>query len=112
VNLVREHGCRAGVAICPATPPAVFGEQGVDLALVMTVNPGWGGQAYIPSEDKIARTAALAGDAIVQVDGGIDERTAPGVVAAGATLLVAGSAVFGSDDPAAAYARILASAVG
>lgn len=112
VNLIREHGCRAGVAICPATPPAVFGEQSVDLALVMTVNPGWGGQAYIPSEDKVARTAALAGDAIVQVDGGIDERTAPGVVAAGATLLVAGSAVFGSDDPAAAYTRILAAAVG
>jgi ribulose-phosphate 3-epimerase len=110
VNLIRDHGLRAGVAVCPATPPGVFGEQPVDLALVMTVNPGWGGQAYIPSEDKIRRTAALAGDAVVQVDGGVDVRTAPGVVAAGATLLVAGSAVFGADDPAAAYTAILAAA--
>jgi ribulose-phosphate 3-epimerase len=110
VNLIREAGCRAGVAVCPATPPGVFGEQPVDLALVMTVNPGWGGQAYIPSESKITRVANLASGAIVQVDGGIDEHTAPGVVAAGATLLVAGSAVFGTDDPAAAYTRILAAA--
>ena len=107
VNLIREHGCRAGVAVCPATPPGVFGETSVDLALAMTVNPGWGGQAYIAgSEGKIARIAALSGGALVEVDGGIDEHTAPGVVAAGARLLVAGSAVFGADDPAAAFTRI------
>ena len=111
VNLIREHGCRAGVAVCPATPPGVFGETSVDLALAMTVNPGWGGQAYIAgSEGKIARIAALSGGALVEVDGGIDEHTAPGVVAAGARLLVAGSAVFGADDPAAAYTRIAAAA--
>jgi ribulose-phosphate 3-epimerase len=119
VNLIREQGCRAGVAICPATPPTVFVEQRVDLALVMSVNPGWGGQKYIPSEDKIARVARLASpvrdgssdeSAIIQVDGGIDERTAPLVVAAGARLLVAGAAVFGSPDPGTAYTRILAAA--
>lgn len=111
VNLIREHGCRAGVAVCPATPPGVFGETSVDLALAMTVNPGWGGQAYIAgSEGKIARIAALSGGALVEVDGGIDEHTAPGVVAAGARLLVAGSAVFGADDPAEAYTRIAAAA--
>lgn len=111
VNLIREHGCRAGVAVCPATPPGVFGETSVDLALAMTVNPGWGGQAYIAgSEGKIARIAALSDGALVEVDGGIDEHTAPGVVAAGARLLVAGSAVFGADDPAEAYTRIAAAA--
>lgn len=111
VDLIREHGCRAGVAVCPATAPAVFGETALDLALVMTVNPGWGGQAYIAgSEDRVARAHALAPQAVVEVDGGIDETTAPAVVAAGATLLVAGSAVFGAADPAAAYAAIAAAA--
>jgi len=112
VNLIRDGGCRAGVAVCPATPPAVFGETSVDLALVMTVNPGWGGQPYIAgSEGKVARSRALVGDGpLVQVDGGIDARTAPEVVRAGANLLVAGSAVFGAADPAAAYAEIDAAA--
>jgi ribulose-phosphate 3-epimerase len=112
VNLIRDHGCRAGVAVCPATPPGVFGETSLDQALVMTVNPGWGGQAYIVgSEDKVARAAALVADGtIVEVDGGIDAHTAPEVVRAGATLLVAGSAVFGAADPAAAYAEIDAAA--
>ena len=112
VNLIRDQGCRAGVAVCPATPPGVFGETSLDQALVMTVNPGWGGQAYIAgSGGKVRRSAALVPPGtIVEVDGGIDEETAPEVVAAGATLLVAGSAVFGADDPAAAYARIAAAA--
>jgi ribulose-phosphate 3-epimerase len=111
VDLIRNHGCRAGVAVCPATSPGVFGETGVDLALAMTVNPGWGGQAFIAgSEDKITRVAALARGAIIEVDGGIDVDTAPAVVAAGARLLVAGSAVFGAPDPAAAYTEIVAAA--
>lgn len=111
VDLVREHGCRAGVAVCPATPPEVLHEAAPDLALVMTVNPGWGGQAFIAgSQDKVARAAALVPTATVAVDGGVDVATAPGVVAAGASLLVAGSAVFGADDPAAAYAAIVAAA--
>ncbi len=72
----------------------------------MTVNPGWGGQAFIAgSPDKVARLKPLVGEAKIEVDGGIDTATAGSVAAAGASLFVAGSAVFGADDPAAAYAR-------
>ena len=73
----------------------------------MTVNPGWGGQAFIPSSlDKIERLRALLGDGPdLEVDGGIDAATAGPAAAAGATLFVAGSALFGAPDPAAAYTR-------
>jgi ribulose-phosphate 3-epimerase len=110
VQAIREAGCRAGVAVFPATPPAVFAELDVDQALCMTVNPGWGGQAFIgTSLDKVARIRALIGDDVdLEVDGGIDARTAGPCAQAGATLFVAGSAVFGADDPAAAYAEIAA----
>jgi ribulose-phosphate 3-epimerase len=75
----------------------------------MSVNPGWGGQRFIPaSPGKLERVRGVVGaDVVVEVDGGIDEETSPTVVGAGATLLVAGSAVFGSPDPAAAYRRIV-----
>lgn len=108
LDKIRQAGCRAGLAVNPATPPAVFGEVAVDLALCMTVNPGWGGQRFIPtSTDKVRRIRGLIGpDAHLEVDGGIDATTAPEVAQAGATFLVAGSAVFGADDPAAAYRRI------
>ena len=77
----------------------------------MTVNPGWGGQSFIPSSpDKVARLMPLVGDARIEVDGGIDAATAGSVAAAGATLFVAGSAVFGADDPAAAYTEIASAA--
>jgi len=80
----------------------------VDLALCMTVNPGWGGQSFIPgSERKVARLRALRGDgAPITVDGGIDADTAGACAQAGATLFVAGSSVFGGDDPAAAYRKV------
>jgi len=109
---IREAGCRAGVAIVPSTPPAIFGEVAPDLALCMTVNPGWGGQKFIASSlTKLERMAALLGDgAELEVDGGIDASTAGGCAEAGATMFVAGSAIFGSDDPAAAYAEIAAAA--
>jgi ribulose-phosphate 3-epimerase len=82
-----------------------------DLILCMTVNPGWGGQPFIAdSPDKVTRLRALAGDAAIEVDGGVDAGTAPLVADAGATLFVAGSAVFGSDDPAEAYREIAAAA--
>jgi len=112
LELIREHGCRAGLAINPGTAPAAYAEVDVDIALCMTVNPGWGGQAFIPSSpDKIRRVRALAGaDADVGVDGGIDATTAGPCVEAGATLLVAGSAIFGAPDPGAAYAAIAAAA--
>jgi ribulose-phosphate 3-epimerase len=111
---VREAGCRAGLAICPATPVTAVHEvlDDVDLVLCMTVNPGWGGQAFIPaSPDKIARLRELLHDeTVLEVDGGIDERTAGACAAAGASLLVAGSAVFGRDDPGAAVEAIAAAA--
>jgi ribulose-phosphate 3-epimerase len=107
---IRRHGCRAGLAVNPGTPPEVFGEVAPDIALCMTVNPGWGGQAFIPASlDKIRRIRALVGDAAdVEVDGGVDTSTAGPCAAAGATLLVAGSAVFRSEDPGAAYQEIAA----
>jgi ribulose-phosphate 3-epimerase len=84
----------------------------VDLALCMTVNPGWGGQPFIEtSPEKVRRIAALlAPGTELEVDGGIDAGTAPACAEAGATLFVAGSAVFGSKDPAAAYRAIARSA--
>jgi ribulose-phosphate 3-epimerase len=110
---VRELGCLAGVAINPGTPVEAVGElRGMaDIVLCMTVNPGWGGQSFIEtSPDKVERLVPLAGAARIEVDGGVDPRTAGPLAAAGAHLFVAGSAIFGADDPAAAYAEIAAAA--
>jgi ribulose-phosphate 3-epimerase len=106
---IRETGCRASLAVCPSTPLAFYAEVEVDQALCMTVNPGWGGQAFIPrSLDRIARLRALIGDeADLEVDGGIDADTAGPCAEAGATLFVAGTAVFGAADPARAYAELV-----
>jgi ribulose-phosphate 3-epimerase len=95
----RELGVRVGVAVNPATPVTVLEHvlDEVDLVLVMSVNPGFGGQRFIPATvDKVARLRALIGDrtADVQVDGGIIAGNAAAIVAAGANVLVAGSAVF------------------
>jgi ribulose-phosphate 3-epimerase len=106
---IRELGCLAGVAINPGTPVEAVAElRGLaDLALCMTVNPGWGGQAFIEgSPDKVSRLAPLVGGAKIEVDGGIDAATAGPIAAAGASLFVAGSAVFGAAEPAAAYTEI------
>ena len=107
---IRAAGCRAGLAVCPSTPLAVYGEVRADQALCMTVNPGWGGQEFIPrSLDRIERLRALiADDADLEVDGGIDSETAGPCAQAGATLFVAGTAIFGAPDPAAAYAELAA----
>jgi ribulose-phosphate 3-epimerase len=110
---IRELGCLAGIAINPGTPVEAIAElRGLaDIVLCMTVNPGWGGQAFIPgSPDKVSRLKPLAGHAKIEVDGGIDASTASSVAAAGASLFVAGSAVFGADDPATAYAEIVSAA--
>jgi ribulose-phosphate 3-epimerase len=110
---IRELGCLAGIAINPGTPVETLTElRGLaDLVLCMTVNPGWGGQSVIASSpDKVARLAQVAGEARIEVDGGIDADTAGSVADAGASLFVAGSAVFGSVDPAAAYADIVSAA--
>jgi ribulose-phosphate 3-epimerase len=106
---IRELGCLAGIAINPGTPVEALSElRGLaDVALCMTVNPGWGGQAFIEaSPDKVSRLAQLAGGARIEVDGGIDATTAGAVASAGASLFVAGSAVFGAADPALAYTEI------
>ena len=115
LSAIREAGCAAGAAICPATPAASLDEVGpelLDLALCMSVNPGWGGQEFIPwSLDKLARMRRALPDRVaVEVDGGVHERTARACLEAGANLLVTGSAVFGSPDPAAAYAAMLTAA--
>ena len=111
---VREAGCRAGLAINPATmPEAVAGlAAAYDHLLCMTVNPGWGGQAYIESSTgKIRRLRELLPDGMpIEVDGGIGADTARACARAGATLFVAGSSIFGAVDPAAAYAEIAAAA--
>jgi ribulose-phosphate 3-epimerase len=109
---IRERGCRAGLAINPSTPPAAFAEVRVDQALCMTVNPGWGGQSFIPrSLDKIRRLRAIVEEADLEVDGGIDRETAPLCAQAGATMFVAGTAIFGTPNPAEAYTE-LASSIG
>lgn len=110
LGAVRDAGCRAGLAINPATPPAAMAEvtEALDLALCMTVNPGWGGQSFIASSPtKVRRMRELLGPEVpLEVDGGIDASTAPACAEAGASLFVAGSAVLGADDPAAAYRRV------
>ena len=102
---IRAAGCLAGVALNPATSPEclryVLGD--FDLALVMTVNPGFGGQKLIPAcIDKVGEVRGMLNraciDAIVEVDGGVNLQTAPKLVAAGADTLVAGSALFGAPD--------------
>jgi ribulose-phosphate 3-epimerase len=114
LKAVRDAGCNAGLAINPATPPDVVAgvREMVDHVLCMTVNPGWGGQPYIESSTaKVARVRALLGaDMPIEVDGGIDAATAGASSAAGATLFVAGSSIFGATDPAAAYREIAAAA--
>lgn len=115
LNLIREAGCTAGAAICPATPPDALGEvarENLDLALCMSVNPGWSAQRFIPGTlDKLARMrAALPEHVALEVDGGVNGETGPSCVEAGANLLVAASALFGADDPAQAYADLAAKA--
>jgi ribulose-phosphate 3-epimerase len=110
LSAIRELGCLAGLAINPGTPAEAVSELGdyMDIALCMTVNPGWGGQAFIPeSPAKVGRMRELLPESVaIEVDGGVDPSTAGSVSEAGAGLFVAGSAVFGADDPAAAYAAI------
>jgi ribulose-phosphate 3-epimerase len=106
---IRELGCLAGIALNPGTPADAIAELGglADIVLCMTVNPGWGGQAFIEgSPGKVARLASQAGGARIEVDGGIDASTAGSVADSGASLFVAGSAVFGAEDPAVAYTEI------
>ncbi len=113
LHAVRELGCLAGIAINPGTPAEALSELRdlADVVLCMSVNPGWGGQSFIESSPaKVERLAKLVGGAKIEVDGGVDVATAGKVAAAGASLLVAGSAVFGAGDPAQAYLDIVSAA--
>jgi ribulose-phosphate 3-epimerase len=115
LSAIRAAGCSAAAAISPATSVTALDEvagESLDMALCMSVNPGWGGQALIPaSRDKLRRMRDRLPDHVgLEVDGGVHKDTARSVADAGANLLVAGSAVFSSPDPAAAYAEIVAAA--
>jgi ribulose-phosphate 3-epimerase len=113
VHLIKEHGIRAGVALNPHTPVSLVEWllPDIDLVLIMTVNPGFGGQAFIARTmekvEAVARRVADLGLPVdVQVDGGIDVTTAPLARKAGANILVAGSAIFGQPDPATAWREL------
>lgn len=109
LQAIRGAGCKAGVALNPGTPASAVETllDDADLVCVMTVNPGFGGQKFIPLAHKIATLRDMIGDRPVhiEIDGGVTVDTAPGCVAAGADVLVAGSAVFkgGSVDNPAPY---------
>jgi ribulose-phosphate 3-epimerase len=109
-DLIRQSGVGVGLAINPGTPVGALAEvvDLLDMALCMTVNPGWGGQPFIAhSPQKIERVRAILGSAVaVQVDGGVDPETAPVCRQAGASVFVAGSAIFGASDPGDAYLAI------
>lgn len=114
---IHALGCKAGIAICPATPPEALSEvmDLVDIILVMTVNPGFGGQKFLHSQlGKIRTLAGMIKDSGRQialgVDGGIDVTTTPLVTEAGATLLVAGSSIFGQQDRTLAIRNLKAAA--
>ncbi|MGC8787089.1 MAG: ribulose-phosphate 3-epimerase [Anaerolineae bacterium] len=114
IQQIKGYGAKAGVVLNPATPATSLQEilEYVDSVLVMTVNPGFGGQKFIDSMlNKIKHVKHMIDErnlpVVIQVDGGIDTQTAPLVVSAGATVLVAGQAVFGTDEPVAeAIAKI------
>ena len=119
VTFIKKHGVRAGVVINPATPAGALEDIAatLDFVLVMSVNPGFGGQAFIPhSVEKIRHVRrvldAAGSSAPIEIDGGIDADTAPQVVAAGASILVAGNAIFGSRDPEQATRALRAAATG
>ncbi len=114
LNLIRSHQCRAGVVINPATPVETLSEvlEIVDYVLVMSVNPGFGGQKFIPGAmhkiRKLAEIRAARGYSYrIEVDGGIALDTVAGVVRAGAEILVAGNAVFGKGDAKSNAAALL-----
>ena len=110
---IRDGGAAAGVCLNPETPPATLEALAglYDFVLVMSVNPGFGGQSYLPGSDaRLAAVRAVAGGATVGVDGGVAGETIAGAAAAGATYFVCGSSVFEREDYAAAIADLATSA--
>jgi ribulose-phosphate 3-epimerase len=119
LSLIRKGGAKAGAALNPATPTETLSSAWADLdyAVVMCVNPGWGGQPFLPgSVDKVRRLRGEASEAgfrpVVEVDGGVGPGNAQALAAAGAEILVAGTAIYGASDPAAAIGLLRASAEG
>ncbi|MBI3490656.1 MAG: ribulose-phosphate 3-epimerase [Acidobacteria bacterium] len=119
VHAIKALGAKAGVVLNPSTPVVALQEiaPDVDFVLVMSVNPGFGGQTFIPrSESKVREVRALLDGAgnrgPVEIDGGIDRDNVARVVAAGAHIIVAGHAIFGSSDPERATRELKAAALG
>ena len=119
ISFIKKLGARAGAVLNPSTPAIALEDIAGDLdyVLVMSVNPGFSGQAFIPhSVEKVrhvrAVLSAAGSSAPIEIDGGIDEETAPKVVAAGASILVAGQAIFGTADPERATQALRAAAAG
>ncbi|MEO6523587.1 MAG: ribulose-phosphate 3-epimerase [Mucilaginibacter sp.] len=113
VNKIKELGCRAGVAINPHTPVAVLDDiiEDLDMVLIMSVNPGFGAQKFIPNTyKKIADLKKLSAtrnpDVYIEIDGGVDESNAAKLISTGANVLVAGNAVFSAADPKNAISRL------
>jgi ribulose-phosphate 3-epimerase len=118
VHAIKALGVKAGVAINPGTPVAALSEIAgdVDFVLVMSVNPGFGGQTFIPrSESKLREVRALldsaGSSAPIEIDGGVDQQNIARVVAAGARMVVAGSAIFNTADPERATRELKAAAL-
>jgi ribulose-phosphate 3-epimerase len=119
IHLIKKLGARAGAVLNPSTPAVTLEDiaRDLDYVLVMSVNPGFSGQAFIPhSVEKVkhvrAVLSAAGSSAPIEIDGGIDETTAARVVAAGASILVAGQAIFGNGDPERATRALRAAATG
>ena len=117
--MIRKAGGRAGAAINPGTPAHALTEAWSDLdyTVVKSVNPGWGGQPFLPgSVDKVRRVRSLAAESgarpSIEVDGGVEEGNAHALASAGAEILVAGTAMYGASDPVAAIGRLRAAAEG
>ncbi len=118
ISAIKKRGVKAGVVLNPSTPVVSIENVAadVDYVLVMSVNPGFGGQTFIRrSLEKVravrAMLSAAGNDAAIEIDGGVDLQTVADVVAAGADVLVAGSAIFGTDNPEATTRELRAAAV-
>lgn len=111
ITKIKNAGCKAGIVLNPGTSHDAleFLVEHVDMVLIMTVNPGFGGQKFIPEMlRKIKNVRAMLGDKDLEVDGGIDDQTARSVIEAGANVLVAGSYIYGSDSYLDAIERLKA----
>lgn len=109
IQHIKDIGCKAGIVLNPSTPESriEFLVEDIDMVLVMTVNPGFGGQKFIPDMlRKIKAIRAMIEDRDLEVDGGIDEKTAPEVIKAGANILVAGSYIFNNSSYKASIKKL------